>query len=463
MTNIKESRAYPLIYKNYILPVLNIKNGREGNPLAHLKFLRKSQWWGEDRLMALERRNIKNIVRHAYENVPYYHRLFKNMGIFPDDVKNANQLKKIPILTKEEIRKDPNRFIAKGYENRVLPYRTGGSTGEPLKFFIDKKVRKSWAHAAFLRGNEWCGVQLGEENILIWGSYFDISKQENLKGKILNVLARTTLLNAFDLKYNKYPKFVKIIREKKPTYLRGYATAVFMLARYILNERINDIKLKAVFTTAETLDPYQRKIIERAFNCEVFDYYGNRETSIIAYECPAHSGYHNAMETTFVEICENGKNVGVEETGDIIITDFTNYAMPFIRYKIEDNGILTDETCSCGRKLQLIKEIKGRTHDVIVTPDGRHIHGEIFSHIFWGLKWIRKFQVRQKKEDLLEVLIVTGENYNKGEMISVRNLISYHLGEDMKIEIKIVNSIPISQSGKLRFVTSDVYRKLIGE
>jgi phenylacetate-CoA ligase len=449
---------YSSILKNIVYPFYERKLSPEERVMPYLKLLNKTQWWTVSDLEKFQLKKLKMLLNHADKNVPYYHKLFKRLNFKPDDITNVNELERLPILTKEIIRDNFEDLSARNYSKDDLIFSaTSGSTGTPMKFFIDQKW-KSYNWAAALRAWSWSGYELGEKMVYLWGALQDLKDQDNFINKIRNYTLRIEKLNAFDLTPEKMQNYVNILRKYKPKTINTYSSAAFFLAQYIEKRKIEDIHPEAILTTADMLFDYRRKTIERVFGCKVFDYYSGRDTSLQASECPEHFGYHLSIENAVVEFIKENEPVAFGETGKIILTDLCNYAMPFIRYEIGDLGIPSDEPCSCGRTLPIMKSFKGRILDMIVTPEGKILHGGIFPGIFahYDFKSFGEYQIIQKRKDKLLIKLVKRKEYNDSELDIFINIIKRNVGEQMEIDVEFVDKINLTASGKHRHVLSEI-------
>ena len=252
--------------------------------------------------------------------------------------------------------------------------------------------------------------------------------------------------------------YVKILTRFKPKVINTYASVIFTFSDYIKKMGIDTIKPKAILTTADMLYDYKRRSIEKAFNCEVFDYYSGRDTTLQAAECNEHFGYHLSIENAVVEFMKENEHVASGETGNLIITDLCSYAMPFIRYEIGDLGAPSDEKCPCGRNLPIMKSLKGRTYDYIITPNGRLLSGIFFHHILvhHEIQGIKEFQITQKTKDKITVSIVKNEEENVEDINRFISLIKKNVGEKVEVELEFVSSIKRTATGKLRHVISNI-------
>ena len=423
--------------------------------IRHLHLLGKSQWWKRSEIEKFQEERFQKLITHAYENTPYYHNMFRNLKLKPDDLKSIEDLQKLPILTKEDIRNNLGDLTAINYsKEELIPSATGGSTGEPMRFFIDKKWN-AWNMAAAYREWSWAGYNFGDKVAYLWGAPQDLSHQYELKTKIFNLIQRTIWLNAYYMTEKTLDEYLRILRKFNPKIINAYASAIYLMAKYMEKKGIENIRPKAILTSCEMLFDYQRETIERAFNCEVFDYYSGRDTTLQAGECSLHSGYHLAIENAIIEFIKDDEHVAPGELGKIIITDLSNYAMPFIRYEIGDLGVPSDEMCPCMRGLPLMEKIVGRVTDTITTKEGKHIHGGFFTSLFFDTEGIKQFQFIQKKKDYAIFRIIKGEQYLQTELDTIIEKIYEQCG-DMKIDVEFVKSIPLTKSGKCRLTISEV-------
>jgi phenylacetate-CoA ligase len=458
---------YQKILSDIIFPIRQIRRPKSERIFAVLGFLEKTQWWKRSELEAFQQERLQALLKHAYENTSYYHRIFKELKLKPEDIKNVGDLQKLPILTKEHIRNNLDDLTAKNYsKEELIPSATGGSTGEPMRFFIDKEGI-TWNMAAAYREWNWAGYNLGDKIAYLWGAPQDLSHQAELKARIYNLIQRTIWLDAFDMTEKIFEEYVRILRKFKPKVINAYASAIYLMAQYMEKRGIDDIRPKAILTSCEMLFDYQRETIERAFGCEVFDYYSGRDTTLQAGECPEHSGYHLSIETGMVEFVKDGEHVAPGELGEIVITDLCNYAMPFIRYEIGDLGVPSDEVCSCGLGLPLMEKVVGRSNDILFTSDNKIIVSTFIPYLFYPdciyseatikqYQKIKQFQVIQKnKNEIIVKIIKEPESDERGFYYVLTNF-KKCFGENVNIKLMFVESIPPLPSGKINYIISNV-------
>lgn len=439
---------YTELIEHILLPIVKHKHWY----LYHE--LKRSCRLSPQEIKEIQSERLRQLIAHAYENVPYYHQKFAERGLTPQDINSSEDLVKLPILTRHDVRTNLTNLVARNFpKEKMRPYSTGGSTGEPLQFYIPKG--NSWGSAAADRAYEWYGYRLGDKVAYLWGSPIDASAQERLRSRVANFILRTRYLNAYDMSEDKMAEFARKLIKFRPKTIIAYASAAYFFARYVKSRGIIGINPKVVITQAEKLFDYQRETIEQVFKCEVFDFYGSREVGSMAAECPQHTGYHISSDNIVLEfVGDNGNPVSPGETGRILVTDLHNYAMPFIRYENGDLGVPSDEKCSCGINLPLMQSVEGRVTDALVIGD-KVISSPSLTLVFKDLP-IEQYQVIQESEDRVLVRIVKGKEYAEKHTGELHRLLQKVVGSDVKFDFIFVNSIHPTPSGKYRFVISKV-------
>jgi phenylacetate-CoA ligase len=423
--------------------------------------LEKNQWQHEDLLKLLQRKKLGALLKYCNKHVPYYRSLFSKMKLSEEEFYKEKILSRLPILTKSTIRENYPQLIADQLSGHdIVKSSTSGSTGESLFFNMDKKSAVQRKAVTF-RFYGWCGIRPFDRQATLWGARFDAPSHESVSDKLRTLIRPLLFLSSYELDERTMEEYVNKIKEFKPKLLTSYPSPLERLAVYCLSRNVRLSSLKAIICSAEQLFDYQRELIERAFGVNVFNRYGSREFGNIAQECNIHKGMHIATEHVIVEVLrEDGSPCDEKETGELVITDLDNYAMPFIRYKIEDMGALSSKECSCGRGLPIIENIEGRVFDLICTPSGKTISGT-----FWTLllryisEKIIRFQVIQDRLDRISLLLQMGQNRLTDEQEKLlRNKIA-ELAPDLKVDIEYVNNISLTATGKSRFVINKMLKK----
>lgn len=429
------------------------------NTFKYLTDLDASQWNSPSEIKQLQWGKLKNLLDYSYYHVPYYKEILDNLALTPDDINNPEDFRKLPILTKEEIEKNIIRMVSVEYSRKdLIKDSTGGSSGRTLHFYVDRKKSGIRGAIAF-RANRLAGLDIGEKHAYLWGSPFDESLQTKFVNKIYNEMVGPYIfLSSYNLSEENMFVYAKRLIQFKPKVIIGYSSPLYILAKFIKENKIEGIHPMSIISSAEVLYDYQRELIETVFGCKIFNRYGCREFSVIAQECSEHSGMHINAEHVYVEcLKENGEPAAPGERGELIITDLDNFGMPFIRYKIGDLGVLSDRKCNCGRGLPLLENMEGRSFDIIVGTNGRHLGGTFWTLLLrTAVEGIKQFQVVQESKNEINIKIIVDEVFKQGSIDVLITKIHEHCGEEMQVNFELVDEIPLTKSGKLRFVISKV-------
>jgi phenylacetate-CoA ligase len=433
--------------------------------LARLQELERSQYCPPDKMVDYQLRRIQRLVKHAYEHVPFYRESFRQAGIKPDDIRSLEDFAAVPLLEKEEVREDPRRFIADN-AGKLRETRTGGSTGTPMLYFLDRDNTAA-SKASSLRARRWWGVEIGAPWVRFWGH--GASFAPGWRGRwakwtrpLRNRLYNYRTFSAYDMSPERMEAYWNFIKRVEPHMLLGYASTLYVFARF-LEEQSYDARLpslKVVVSTSEQLYDWQRKQIERIFGCPVANEYGASEIGIIGYECPE-GRIHLTDESIYVEVLPLS---GEKETGqgEVIVTQLNNWGAPLIRYRTCDVAKGVSLGCPCGRTLRVLDGLGGRSHDLIVAPDGRFVHGEFFTHIFDHMQGVERFQIVQEQPDHLTVRIVRKGPGSIDEHF-LRTNIAQKMGMDTVVSVEYVDSIPLERSGKYRWMISRLHGQTLDE
>jgi phenylacetate-CoA ligase len=424
--------------------------------------MEESQWWPRERIDALQLARLRALLTDAGQHVPYYRDLFDARGFRPDAIACIADLQSLPFLTKADIRGHSDHLRADDAYG-LARCNTGGSSGEPLIFFIGTE-RVSHDVAAKWRATRWWGVDIGDSEIVVWGSPIELGGQDRVR-LLRDRLMRTELLPAFEMSDRKVEQFIERIRTRRPKMLFGYPSAISHIAHHAEKRgiRLDDLGVKVVFVTSERLYDHQRDLISRLFGCPVANGYGGRDAGFIAHECPA-GGMHITAEDILVEIIDESGNVlPPGQSGEIVITHLATRDYPFIRYRTGDIGILDDQLCSCGRGLPLLKEIQGRSTDFVVAADGTVMHGLSLIYVIRDLPGIRAFKVIQESIDLIRVLVVAGDVFKPSAIATIISGFQQRLGSQVRVQVDLVDDIPAERSGKFRYIVSQIAGALTAE
>lgn len=406
------------------------------------------QWQKREQIMEIQNRKMEHLFAYAHKHVPY----FRELSDYQLYLHGTGEL---PFLTKKKIRENLDRLCSVN-AGSLQRSNTGGSTGEPLIFYLGKR-RVSSDIAAKVRATRWWNVDVGDREVVIWGSPVELTKQDKMR-QLRDWLLRTKLLSAFDMSEKTMLEYIAFIQKYRPLHVFGYPSSISLLCQFARkkNLRLSDLGVKVVFCTAEKLYDYQRELISDAFSAPVANGYGGRDAGFIAHECPQGS-MHIADDNVVVEIIDSqGNTVPVGEAGEIVVTHLESHDFPFIRYRTGDVGSLSDENCPCGRGLTVLRSVEGRSTDFIITPDGRIMHGLALIYEVRDVEGVEAFKILQEDYDRILLVLSINGNYSEASEDKIRTGLRKRLGEEVSIDITYSEKIFPERSGKFRYVESKV-------
>ena len=418
--------------------------------------IRKAERLSPSALDELQNTKLRAMVKFAYENVPYYHKLFNSVNLSPEDIRTKEDLVKIPITSRKTIQELPisERFAKGGNISKCMRCRTSGSSGMPLDVFLSKK-EMSYRIAMQTRVY---GLNLTHKKVNMLdreplppkGSPATIFK---ILKKYLNHLG---LWRRYYFSLFEEPKeLVSKLLEIKPDVIETQPSTLKLICEFAKKNNITAISPKLIFTRAELLSREDREQIESVFNTKLTDLYGTTEFGIVAWECEKHQGYHINSDIVVVEAIRDDQQVYGQE-GQVICTDLTNYTMPFIRYALGDIVVLSKEKCSCGRNFPIIELVEGRTNDFVTLASGKILTPLLLVLCLEKIDGISQYKLVQEKMDTFNVQIIEGQNFTEATKEKIRKKLREILGGNAQINIDMVREIPKDKSGKVHPVVSKV-------
>lgn len=410
------------------------------------------QWLSKTELESFQLKQVQNLIKYAYENVPFYRARYQREDIQPQDIKTWDDFRELPYLTREDVNNHLEDLVSREFQTGLQQSQTGGSTGEPMRFFVDASFN-IWNGARVRLTRGWHGVQNGDKTAWVWGADRDIPSWSR-KDRLMANIRRNRYLNAFQMSETKMQAFAELLLRWQPVMIRAYPSVLSLFAQYLITNGLNGIHPRLVETTAEMLTESQRQLFGDVFGCTVVDCYSSREFANIAYPCEI-GGLH-VCHTRYLELVENGITVEPGQIGEIVITSLHQFSMPFIRYKIGDLGIYEINDCSCGRGLPVMREIVGRVNDLMVTTDGDIVHGFFFSSLFFHRPNVIRFQVYQPNKQHLEIRLLCKEEAGSEWLEDIRDEIRARFGTSMQVSFQVVGDLELSLVGKHHHVISEV-------
>ncbi|MBK7674451.1 MAG: phenylacetate--CoA ligase family protein [Candidatus Accumulibacter sp.] len=444
---------YTSVVANLLFPLQERVKGHD--TVSVRRAMDQSQWWSRGRLEAFRIDRLRQLLTRVGTHVPYYRDLFAELGFRPEQVSSTQDLQKLPFLTKSVIRAEGERMKSETATG-LARFNTGGSSGEPLIFFIGKE-RVSHDVAAKWRATRWWNVDIGDPEIVVWGSPIELTSQDRMR-QLRDRLMRTRLLPAFEMSEANLGRFVDTIRHFRPAMLFGYPSSLSLIARHA-EERgqvMSDLGIKVAFVTSERLYDHQRGDIARVFGCAVANGYGGRDAGFIAHQCPE-GGMHLTAEDLIVEIVDPEGNVlPAGEAGEVVTTHLATADFPFIRYRTGDVASMSEKACPCGRSLPLLAEIQGRSTDFVVAADGTIMHGLAVIYPIRDIPEVAAFKVVQETRERVIVQIVPGEGCGLQVDATIVAGLKARLGQSVVVVVERVAEIAREKSGKFRYIVSHV-------
>ena len=448
---------YGPFFRSVLFPVWETRVRKRPTP-ERLQELRRTQWLSYDELHALQSQALAKLVDHAYAHVPYYKDRFDAAGVAPTQVRTAEDLLKLPILRREDL-----RVAGARRESTVPPLveirkQTSGTTGEPLLFGFEQDS-ENWRRAVKWRGYEWAGYRPGDRALHFWGGPLPTPPSFKTRAKVAldRAMNRDHYMHCAVMTEEHLSDVVRAIEKIRPQVIVTYAQAGGELARYIIRNNLRSWSTIPVISGAEKLLPRDRADLEEAFGPAVFDTYGCREVMLIAAECEAHHGLHTSMENVVCEIVvnDNGKlrHAREGESGEVVLTDLHNFASPFIRYANGDIATAgPSRKCSCGRTLPRLTSVQGRTSETLRDGNGAAVSGIALSFLFHDIaSAVRQFQAVQHKDRSVTINLVLAEQLPASALEDVRKH-GQRLLVGCDVKINVVPDLPRSAAGKHHLV-----------
>lgn len=420
--------------------------------LKELERLQENQYRSPETLRDQQESAFLKLIKHARSRVPYYREILRDV-----EIKTLEDISRIPFLTKKIIHERIEDIKAEGMPpGRFILNSTGGSTGEKLTFYNDSNSKLT---EFLMRGNMWAGWEIGDKQVQLWGAHYDMPAARGFYDGIKrSLIHRKIMMSSYDMTEEDMMRYCHKINSYRPALITGYASALDLFAEFIMKNGLGIYSPKGMVSSAESLHENQREKIESVFGCKLLDRYGCREVGNIAHECEEQNGLHIFTEHIIMEIVdENGISCEAGEEGEIVITKLDNYAFPFIRYRIGDIGVMSDRSCPCGRNLPMLEEIKGRVFDLIVGTNGNRLSGTFWTILLREyVEGIKQYQVIQREYGRLLLRLIVDENYSSEGEKKLVEKIKEKCGQDMRVEVEIVDNFEKTASGKHRFIISEV-------
>lgn len=448
---------YQRLVRDVLVPLALWRRGELGQ-LRYQREFERTQFLPPDELRRLQTERLRALLAHAYERCPFYRRRFADAGLAPDDVRELEDLRAVPVLEKRDIQEHVGRMVARDWPRAdLIRNQTGGSTGTPVAFYLDGS-RKCSRAAATVRHNRWAGWEVGDKTAVIWGAPQD-RPAGGWRARLRDAALREPLwLDTAHFTEARLSEFRTALLRYRPKVILAYARSAVLFARYLEAAGGPAYRPRSLVTSAEVLEGEDRALLERVFGCPVFNRYGCREVSVVASECAEHDGLHTMAEGLYLEIETPAGPARPGEMGSILVTDLLNRAMPLIRYRIGDLGAWADGPCRCGRGLPRLRQVAGRVTDFLVGGDGRLVSGVFLAtYVVAHRPSLGQVQIRQHKAGEVVYRIKPGRDFRPdADLRYLRDATRQYLGSSTTAEAEFVDELPPEPSGKFLFSRSTV-------
>lgn len=426
--------------------------------------LKRNQWLKPEELLKKQTRMLRTMIKYAYENVEFHHRRFDRAGIKPDDIKTVNDLSKLPIMKKDDLRgNSPARLVGK--ETRIddcIISSTSGTTSKPVTLAWDQKCFE-YDSAHTLRSLMAIGVRpwsklvnlsfLGSEPSRLAASP-GVGAKRGKRDLVFGPLAPLYgyFTNKLFIQFS-IEEIMRVIINRKSPIIMGHPSWLVLLGEAMKKRGANDFRPKAIQTRGEILASGIREHIEDLFECQVYDLYGTNEIGTLGWECKERQGKHMNLDFHVIEFLKDGEPVAQGERGEMVITSVFNHAMPLIRYRVNDVGVADDDLCPCGRGLPLMKKVEGRLEDFLHFSNGLHLSPLEVMSAYSSIPCLSRYQVIQKNERHIIIRLIGPEQATDSIIEPLMERSKEIFGQEIAVEIKVDGEEQVKQ--KLQHIVSN--------
>lgn len=405
-------------------------------------------------------RQLRRLITHAYQHVPYYRQLFDRHGVQPGHIRTVKDLGKVPITSRSTLQGlSDDQIVAKGVDPHSLIVRkTSGSSGRPMV------VRRTWTEERLLgflgfRALRSYGLRVSDRHCYVMSPRGLHAQDHQLAQRILQrfgVARHDLVVSCFQTPEDIFHE----LHQYRPDAISGFPVVLARIAQVIEHDKLRTLKLRFVGTGGEILTPLMRRQIEEGFHAPVCDTYGSHEFHLLAWQCLTTRDFHVCDDGMILEVVRGDQPVSDGESGEVVGTNLHSFAMPLIRYRLGDLVTKGSQSCRCGQPFSTITTLQGRMRDYFVLPDGRLIHPYEVAFVAGTehelAPWIREFQITQEREDCIVMNVVPFYKPSTEELAGIQKRTAAVLGPGVGFQVQFVQDIELQPNGKFR-----VYRSLV--
>jgi len=460
---MKHYKAYyllPILLQNAMFTIYGYYLRRKRYNTAQrqaCEILRKNEHLSIEEHMKAQLESLKEMLDHCWKYVPYYQAVFQRIGFDPGSVETFEDLRKIPVLAKEDVLKTSEQFVARNLkQSDMILEETSGTSGSPLKVYWDKRFY-AWIYAMYeerMRGP--AGVSVKDRRANLTGKVLVPASQQKPPFWRYNIAEKQLYMSSYHLSNHNIPYYVKALRKFKPKFIIGYPASIYPIARYLVKNKDSISSITAIISCSEYLSDEIRSIIEEGFRCKVYNHYGTVEWVATINECEE-GNLHVTPEFGIIEILDpDGNAVPNGRVGEMVCTGLLNYAMPLIRYRTGDLGAfpVEDDGCKCSRTLPLFKSLEGRKMSYLTLPDGGLVGSAALSTAFHAENIIES-QIIQESTDSVNLKLVVTEKFKDSDREYLLSELNKRIFP-LKINCKYVASIPVGSNAKKQWIINNV-------
>jgi phenylacetate-CoA ligase len=416
--------------------------------LLELRRILNTRKLSPDQLQVLREQKLRSVIRNAYEHVPYYRHLFRSNGLTPKDVRSAEDLKKVPVTTKDDLRQAGLEKITADWADLATcaSVNTNGSTGKPFTIYrtqVENVTRHMLAAAALISA----GLRPRDR-------YAGVGPEWVYKRRFYH---RLGFFRSEAIPLSVRPEIqIQRLRKFQPTVLNGYPSALRVLMHHLDVPLGIVIRPRVIITGGEVFDPVVKKRVRSELDAEFFNIYAAHEFGALAYECQAHEGLHLNAGHFILECLDGDKPAEFGQAGVAVMTSLYAGAMPFIRYELGDLCALSEKRCSCGSSLPLMDHPIGRADDTVILPTGKILSAQRFGQILQKFNGIDQWRVIQESEKEFVLHLVMPNKPDQEMLEKIRSQFLDYLEEPVNLDIQLVDYME-EETRKFRSFISKVH------
>jgi len=416
--------------------------------------------WTRSQIEEHQAKRLSSLLRVGWDHNPYWREKFRRFDVRPNRGDPFAEVRKLPILTKDELRANWRRMKSTHLsDNQVVHETSSGSTGMPINVYQSRYYR--WVDAAMAyRGRLWMGVDLGEPAVSVVADRAFMSAKKRVLRQLRLLVERGMVIDAFVFDPELVEARIRRANRFRPALISGYTTSVVTAAKIAKGMGLDWKCVRAVSTTAECLFDHDRKILEEAFGAPVYDQYGSREVTGIAMQC-VEGSHHIFADSNYVEFTPvAGSGNG---TNAIVLTPLDNEAMPLFRYRNGDCASPVDGTCSGGKAFPLMTRCHGRICNNFLLSDGRIINGTYFLYYFYYQEGFTAYQYHQTAVDHIDLYVVPDGVLSDDRRSYLQRScteMEQSFGNQFRMDLHVVGDVPHRAGGKHLYTISDCLKNV---